>query len=121
MFVDFIVAMMISMFLNSPLSNRGNIVETVQFETKVSVMDIIDNRIVKNYLVTGKLPETESDEKIGEAIKTILIIPEVDIDDFYYKKVSPTSFELWIVDLNGNLVYSKNSHRNFPLREAEIF
>lgn len=55
MFIDFIVAMIISMFLNSPLSNRGNIVETFQLETKVSVMDIFANDFVNKSKVVHEI------------------------------------------------------------------
>ena len=119
--IDFIISMLISMCFNFPLAHSDGAVSLVKQNGKVAILDIVDDRIVRNYIYTGSFPETQIYNEFNDSLKNNLLISEVDVEGIFYERLSSNSFALWIVDSNNKPIYSKNSNRVFSGVEAEIF
>lgn len=122
MFIDFIMALLVSIGFNFPLGGYDDAVSSVKDDAALNTMNVIDARIMSNYRYVGKLVPSESDCSFSETVKNSLMLPSgVDTDGFYYEKLSSTAFNLWFIDAKGNNVYSRNSNRVLPVSEPETF
>lgn len=122
MFIDFIMALLVSIGFNFPLGGSNDIISSTKDNATLNVMNVIDERIVSNYRYAGRLVPSEADGSFTDAVKDSLMLTSgVDTNGFYYEKLSPTVFNLWFVDSKGNNVYSKNSNRVLPVSEPEEF
>lgn len=118
MFIDFIMALFISISFNFPFGDTNKTLETVKENNAINIMNYIDSNIMSDYTFTGKLIKGTNDYRLPEKFTNNINIDNVDL---YYKKINNKEFALWIIDKNKKPIYSKNSNYKLPSIEPETY